>query len=192
MIYTWQSRRRLLGAALLVVLAGCNTTPPPRLFTLEARPAARENGAASVVMVRSVELPHYLDRPEIIRRTSPYELKYSEYERWGEGMRDMVTRILVENLAMRLPKSEVSAGTGPLTLRARATVEVEIVRFDADPDGTVILAARWAVQRDGKGGRLQSERIRVPGTSADTAQLVAAMSDALGQLGDRIALELAA
>lgn len=192
MIDSQRSRRRLLlGAALLVVVAACNTTPPPKLFTLEARPASQENRATSVVMVRSVELAHYLDRPEIIRHSAPYELKFSEYERWGEGMRDMVTRVLVENLAIRLPKCEVFAGAGPLTLRARATVEVEISRFDADPDGTVILAARWAVQRDGKGGRLRSERIRVPGTSSETAQLVAAMSEALGQLGDRIALELA-
>jgi uncharacterized lipoprotein YmbA len=142
-------------------------------------------------MVKPVEVPKYLDRPEIVRHDDIYELKYSEYERWAEGMRDMTTRVLVEDLAMRLPASQVFSGLGPLTLRPAAVVEVEISRFDADPDGAVILTGRWRVQRDAKGSPLRSERIRVPAVAGDTARLVAAMSDALAQLGDNIAAELA-
>lgn len=143
-------------------------------------------------MVKSVELAKYLDRPQIVRYADAYELKMDEFERWGEGMRDMVTRVLVENLSMRLPGSQVYAGSGALTLRPDLSVEVEIGRFDADPDNAVILAAQWAVQRENKRSRVKSDRIRIQATSADTAQLVAAMSDALGELADHVALELTA
>jgi uncharacterized lipoprotein YmbA len=187
------SRRGVLaGAALLPVLASCAATPSAKFFTLAPRPATQSSRSNTVVMVRSVELPKYLDRPEILRRGGAYDLKFSQYERWGEGMGDMVTRVLVENLSMRMPACQVYAASGPLTLRAGATVELEMSRFDADPDGTVILAARWTVQRDGRTGRLRSERIEARAASPETAQLVSAMSDALGQLGDRIALDLAA
>src|SRR3954454_1733759 len=133
------SRRRLIaGAALLALAPGCTTTPPPKLFTLAARPGTPTPHSPGSVMVRTVELAKYLDRPQIVRYGTPYELEVSEFERWGEGMRDMVTRVFVENLSMRLPSSQVFAGSGPLTMRADATVETEINRFEADPDGTVI------------------------------------------------------
>jgi uncharacterized lipoprotein YmbA len=190
------SRRRLLaGPALLSALVACSTTPPPRVVTLVPRPTTATQQAyrsSTTVMVKSVELAKYLDRPQIVRYSDTYELELSEFERWGEGMRDMVTRVLVENLAMRLPNSQVFAGSGPLTMRADAAVEVDISRFDADPGGAVILAARWTVQREAKKARLESERISVPAGISTTTQLVAAMSDALGQLGDHIALALAA
>jgi uncharacterized protein len=188
------SRRRLIaGAALLALAPGCAATPPPKLYTLAPRPGTTTPRSPRSVMVRTVELAKYLDRPQIVRYGTPYELEVSEFERWGEGMRDMVTRVLVENLSMRLPSSQVFAGSGPLTMAADATVETEINRFDADPDGAVVLAARWIVQSERKkAARLQSERIRVAAASPGTASLVAAMSDALAHLGDRVALELGA
>jgi uncharacterized lipoprotein YmbA len=192
------SRRQLMiGAGLMPLVAACAETAPPRFFTLAARPPATGSTspprrAATTVMVKSVEIAKYLDRPQIVRYADPYELRLFEFERWGEGMRDMVTRVMVENLSLRLPGGQVFAGSGPLTMHADTTVETEISRFDADPDGTVVLAAQWAVQRDGKRTRLQAKHIRVPTSPSDIAQLVAAMSDALGQLGDQIAFELAA
>jgi uncharacterized lipoprotein YmbA len=190
------SRRQLLvGSALLPALVACATTPPARVFTLVSRPPATPYAGRSpaTVIVKSVDLAKYLDRPQIVRYSDTYELQLSEFERWGEGMRDMVIRILVENLAMRLPHSQVLAGSASLTVPADATVEVDISRFDADPSGVVILAARWAVERETqKTPHLQFDRISVAEPTTPTTQLVAAMSDALGQLSDRIAASLTA
>src|SRR5262249_5696017 len=161
------------GAALTPFLFACAETAPPRFFTLAARPPATGSTnppkrAATTVMVKSVEIAKYLDRPQIVRYADPYELKLFEFERWGEGMRDMVTRVLVENLSMRLPGGQVFAGSGPLSMRADTTVETDISRFDAGPDGAVVLATQWAVQREGKRARLQGKPIRVPTSSPDT------------------------
>ena len=189
------SRRQLLaGSALLPTFVACTTTPPARVFTLVSRPPATPDPGRSpgTVIVKSVDLAKYLDRPQIVRYSDTYELQLSEFERWGEGMRDMVSRVLVENLAMRLPHSQVLAGSASLTVPADATVEVDISRFDADPSGVVILAARWAVERETQKTRLQFDRISIPEPTTPTTLLVAAMSDALGQLSDRIALSLTA
>jgi hypothetical protein len=184
------SRRGLVaGAALLV--AGCTTSPPARVYTLAPRPARQPVRSSAVVMLRPVELAKYLDRPQIVRYADPYQLSFSEFERWGEGMREMVTRVLIENLSMRLSGGQVYDGSGPLSLRPDATIEVEISRFDADPDGAVILAARWTIQREKQKPRVQADRISVPADASKTPELVAAMSDALGQLGDRMARTLA-
>jgi len=188
------SRRRLIaGLGLLAALEGCMTSPNSRFFTLAPQPVAASAGRSpATVAVKPVELAKYLDRPQIVRHGNAYELQIADLERWGEEMRDMVTRVVIENLSLRLPASQVVGASGSLTIRADVTVEVDISRFDADQNGKVFLDARSAVQRDGRRPSLWSDRITVQPASPSVPDLVAAMSDALGQLSDRIAQVLAA
>lgn len=187
------SRRRLVvGLGLLAALEGCTTSPNSRFFTLVPQPAAPSAGRSpATVAVKPVELAKYLDRPQIVRHSDAYELQISDLERWGEEMRDMVTRVLIENLTLRLPASQIVGASGPLTIRADVTVEVDISRFDADQNGKVFLDARSAVQRDGRRPSSWSDRIAVQPASSSIPDLIAAMSDALGQLSDHIAQMLA-
>lgn len=188
------SRRRVVAVlALLPALGACSTTPSPKLFTLAPRPSTPNNRFSGTVSVKRVEVAKYLDRPEIIRYSDPYELGMSEYVRWGEGLGDMATRVLVEDLAQRLPRSQTFAASGPLTLStATITIEVNIDKFEPDPSGAVILSAQWVAHRERSGDRIQSEQIRVAAGASDTTAQISAMSDALGQLADRIASSLAA
>jgi uncharacterized protein len=188
------SRRRLIaGLGLLAAFEGCTTSPDSRFFTLAPQPAAASAGRApATVAVKPVELAKYLDRPQIVRHSNAYELQIAGLERWGEEMRDMVTRVLIENLSLRLPASQVVGTSGSLTIRADVTVEVDISRFDADQDGKVFLDARSAVQRDGRRPSVWSDRITTQPASPSVTDLVAAMSEALGELSDHIARVLAA
>ncbi len=189
------SRRHVLtglGAMAALGAVGCAESPPPRMFTLASRPATASGDAAMRILVKPVEVAKYLDRTQIVRYSDPYELKIADLERWGEGMRDMTTRILVENLSMRLPKCQIVSSSSPLSLRADATLEIDVSRLDADASGEIVLDARWAVQRDGRPLAVKLERIRVRPASASITDLVAAMSDAFGQLSDQIALGVVA
>jgi uncharacterized lipoprotein YmbA len=188
------SRRHIVAAlALLPALGACSTTASPRLFTLAPRPGTPDNRFSGTIEVKRAELAKYLDRPEIVRYRDAYELSMSEYVRWGEGLGDMVTRVLVEDLAQRLPRGQAYAASGPLTLPApTVTIEINIDRFEPDPSGAVVLAAQWVAHRERSGDRIRSEQIRVAVGSSDTTAQIAAMSDALGQLADRIASGLAA
>jgi uncharacterized protein len=184
------SRRRVITMlALLPALGACSTTPAPQLYTLAPRPGTPDNRFSGSVSVRRAELAKYLDRPEIVRYSDPYQLGMSEYVRWGEGLSDMVTRVLVEDLAQRLPLSQPYASSGPLTLPSPTiTIDVNIDKFEPDPSGAVVLLAQWVARRERSGGeRIRSEQIRVTTGSGDPGAQVAAMSDALGQLADRIA-----
>ena len=189
------SRRRLVAVlALLPVVAACSTTPAPRLYTLAPRPGTPDNRFSGSISVRRAELAKYLDRPEIVRYSDPYQLGMSEYVRWGEGLSDMVTRVLVEDLAQRLPLSQPYASSGPLTLPAPTiSIDINIDKFEPDASGAIVLLAQWLPRRERGGGeRIRSEQIRVATGSDDPGAQVAAMSDALGQLADRIAGGLAA
>ena len=188
------SRRRIFAVlALLPALGACSTTPPPKLFTLAPRPGTPDNRFAGAISVRRAELAKYLDRPEIVRYSDPYQLSMSEYVRWGEGLGDMVTRVLVADLAQRLPRSQPYAASGPLTPPSPiVTIDLNIDKFEPDPSGAVVLVAQWMAHRERTGDRIRFEQIRVAVEANDPTAQVAAMSDALAQLADRIAGGLAA
>ena len=179
------SRRRLaLGLGLVGLLARCGDTPPPRLFTLSARTATATSESSLKIMIAQVTLPKYLDRPEIVRYGSAYELRLSEFERWGEEMSEMVTRTIMDDLALRMPRAQIFAARGLVASPVDATVDIDIGSFGAGADGVVVLAARWIVRREPRLADFQAVRLTAQPTSASTADLVAAMSDALGQFAD--------
>jgi hypothetical protein len=182
----------MLAGVALAALAACSGSPPPALYTLVPRPGTPIGRPAPTVVLRTVEIAKYLDRPEIVRRRTDYELKVADTVRWAEGMADMVARVLAADLAQRLPASAITLAEGAVTAPAATTLALDVARFDPDPDGTVVLVARWAVGRGERAGAVQLTRIEVKPTSPATADLVAAMSDALAQLSDTMAQALAA
>jgi uncharacterized lipoprotein YmbA len=186
------SRRRFLGALFLLPVFACSDTPPAKLYTLAPRAATPLRRPPASVSVTQVAVAKYLDRPQLVRYSDPYQMSAAEYERWGEGMSDMVTRVLVDNLSQRLPGSQIYAASGPLTLpNAEFTVEVNVDKFDAGSDGIIILVAQWVIH-SGKGrSQFSAQEIRVAPPSPDAAGQVAAMSDALAQLSSQIAAGIA-
>ena len=70
----------LIGVAL-AVLAGCATVTPARFYILSPVPAdmaVRASGHETAIGVGPVDLPEYLNRPQIAVRNGAYELLYSE------------------------------------------------------------------------------------------------------------------
>jgi uncharacterized lipoprotein YmbA len=193
MTRTSTSRRRVIVACALLLLASCSATPPPRLFTLAPRPATPTRPFSDTIAVKRVEMAKYLDRQQIVSYRDAYELQYSEFVIWGENLSDMVTRVLAENLSERLPHSQVYLSAGPFAdATADVTINTSIDKFDPDAAGVIVLAAQWAAHRQDRPDQIHSEQIRVTPSSKDPTSQVAAMSDALGQLADRIVVGLPA
>jgi uncharacterized lipoprotein YmbA len=187
------SRRGVLGLALASVVPAC-ASPEPAYYTLAAVPGVAKPGAPAQVELRRIGLAGYLDRSEIVRANSAYSLRLNGTERWGEPFGDLVARILAENLNTRLPGTSVFTSAGSITTEAGATIEMDVQRFDADASGQAVLLAQVAVSR-GRARASAATRVfnfTVRPSGPSTADLVAAMSTALGQLADGLATMLRA
>jgi hypothetical protein len=183
--------RRGLGGLGLLLAAGCSS-PEPDYHRLTAVPGRPARAAVRVVELRRVGLPGYLDRSEIVRAGPGSRLEVLRNVRWGEPLGGMVTRVLAENLAQRLPGTTVvnDAG-GAIRLAADAAVETEIGRFEADPSGAVELSVQVAYRfGPGRPGFARSFRLAVPVEGQGAPAVAAAMSGAVGQLADAIAAAL--
>ena len=181
-------RAFLVAVAYSATLTACRSAPA-RTYTLASTPGTARPGAPVAIVIRDIALPKYLDRPQIVRYGDAYELTLSDFERWGEPLSDMVGRLLVENLSQRLPRSTIYLAASPVAAPADAILDVDITRFEAAASGDVLLEARWAVRDEASDNTRWSQSTRFTATpvTSDTAALVAAMSDALGQLSDAMA-----
>lgn len=177
---------------LLMLMPLACTSSNPTLYTLAVVPGAVHTRPPRRVEVRTVSLPRYLDRSEIVRSTENFRLDVLDNDWWGEPLDSMMGGVLVQELLQRLPGAVVFPENGAISAEPDASVEVNVQRFDADRSGTVVLMAVIAVMRHGTTAAGRSLRVRVAPTAPGTAGLVAAMSGATAQLADVIAAMLAA
>ena len=181
------TRRSLLGLVIAASLSACGSAAP-KVYTLVAVPGTAVGGRPVTASVAAVDIAKYLDRPQIATRSGTVELGVAEFERWGEPLANMVQRVLAEDLTRRLPAGSVVTTSRTLSGDESRTVELALSRFDPEADGTIVLEAQWRL-RPRAGGRAKTETARISRRPADetTAAEVQAMSEALGELADRIA-----
>lgn len=185
----------------LIVLAGLLTacsTEPSRFYHLSAEPmaAAPAPSAAAtqtrrVVGVDTVDLPGYLDRPEIVLRAAGSRLVVKEFDRWGGPLDEMVTRALEKDLEAALPEMEVVSLPQVRDVPLTQAVEVALDRFDASEDGPAVLEARWRIF-DRNGERLKRMGRTVVNEAVATPGDPGAVADALSRTLTRLATDIAA
>ena len=173
--------------ALPLLGAACGS-PDPVYYTIVTRPGASLPTGPKIVMVKDVGLASYLDRREIVRSSESYTLDIRANSWWGEPLGGLINRVVVVELSQRLPGSTVYAESGAITADYNASVGINVQRLDADKANNLILVAQVAVEFN-RPRRLAAKTFTItrPMATPDTPGLVAAISDALGELSDGIA-----
>ena len=103
----------VLGGSFLFGCMGA-TTPATRLYVLNPLDSGislvsetDQKGSLSVE-VASLRLPQYLERPQIITRSSGNRLERAEYHQWGGNLRKNMTRVLAKNLSQLLATPDIA------------------------------------------------------------------------------------
>jgi uncharacterized lipoprotein YmbA len=182
------------AVAVCGAAAGCGNSEPSRYYILtpmassHAAQAAISDDPELTVGIDPIELPQYLDRPQIVTRTTRNELQFAEFDRWAEPLGDNFGRVLLEDLSTLLSAHRIlvvpTAGEVPPDYR----VIVEVTRFDRDAGGDSVLTVRWTVF-DGDRNPLviRESRLSEPVAKPGHAATVVAMNRAVAQLGRDIA-----
>jgi uncharacterized protein len=183
----------LAGLVLLPACVSLKRSKPAEVFVLEplaARGApSPDRPPAAVIGILPVEVPGWIDRPQITSRGAGGQVTADEFFRWGEPIAKGVQRVVAENLAALLPDRRVVrapwAGYEPVVHR----VEITVTELARQADGSVLLEARWAVigkDRSTLVQRRSSHRAASPGPT------VAAAVEASSEVLEALSRELAA
>lgn len=182
-----------LGATVL--LAACvdigSTTAPSRFYVLseaESKTAPSPTGVA--VLVGPVTLPRYLDRPQIVTRSTPNQLELAEYDRWGGRLDDNFARVLSQNISIHLDTSRVALFPRDQRPPDAIQISVDVSRFEKiGAQSDVELDAQWSVFPPARTAKpvIGASRIRVRPAGEGLPETVAAMSEAVDKLAQEIA-----
>ncbi len=177
-------KRFLILTLLLFPGCGLMKRVPNTFYALDTIPSAaapRASIAGTPIGIDGIELPPGLDRREVTTRAADNKLDVRGHHQWASPLEDMVTHTLSFDLASRLPEGMVVL-PGTAKPGAMRSLYVTFEDLAPGPENIFVLDARWTL-----GEMTRHERITVPVSSNDSAAVVAAMSEALGQLADRIA-----
>lgn len=177
-------------AVYLLSVGGCRSTPPTNFYMLMPSPASETPGLATLsargpsIGLGPVTLPKYLDRPQIVSRSSRAKLNLEDLDQWAAPLKDNVASVLAENVSMFVPTDHIVVHPWPRSVSIDYQMPVDILRFDSTMGGgEVFLLARWRiVDKDGKELVMKKSRFKQQVASSDYETTVIAMSRALEDL----------
>ena len=181
----------------LSILGGCLPKPsaPTKLYILSplARPGVEMHNEADTIFmtigVGPVHLPEYLDRPEIVTRINPNEIKLAELDIWAEPLQVNFTRVLVENISKQLSTEPVAVFPWRASPEIDFQIDIEVVRLDGDIAGKAFLIAQWSILKSSNKSILFSKKSQYTESVGGTgySALVAAQSRMIGAFSYDIA-----
>jgi uncharacterized lipoprotein YmbA len=180
--------RRVLAPLLVIGLAGCGEAPP-HLYVLtgtSSAPAAPPRVEPLVGVV--VQVPDYLDRLDMVERTSANEIRADYNARWGEDLAVTASRALTADLTALAPGTNIIMLPLKDGRRADYRLRLDLTQFETTADGTSVLTGDWIIT-DSTGREWASGSVShtQPVPPEDPAAGVAAMSRNLAAAAAEIA-----
>ncbi len=177
----------------VALVAGCATTPPEQFYTLgDAVPAAAAATSTLTLALGPIDLPQYLDRPQIVSRSGDNRLKVDEFHRWGGALEQEIERVLAARLAAGLGTQRIYSYPSRIVAETDYRIALDIRGFDGALDGEVRLDVAWSLIDDRSADVLVVRRAvyRDQVASPDYDAYAAALSGLLDRLGDDLSLAL--
>ncbi|HMA79701.1 MAG TPA: PqiC family protein [Candidatus Binatia bacterium] len=138
-----------------------------------------------------IELPAYLDRQQIVTRTSTNRLSYSENDRWAAPLAESLSRVLGQNISYLLNPAQMVQFPWQSNDAPDYQVKIEVLQFEGNSNQEAWLTARWTVlDRNKKILVSQRSQLNRRAGSQSTEDFVKALSETLGDLSREIATAL--
>jgi uncharacterized lipoprotein YmbA len=175
--------------ALVLVLAGCGSTPSNNYYVLTAHEGASAEGQTPSLGIGPIRIPEYLNRTALVYRREGNRLQIAEYERWAEPLEEGIGRVLGLNLAGLLDTENVRPFPWHPDRTPDFGVSVNLLALDAD-EGRAVLEAEWLVYRPATSTAVSRRMARLaytpPGGKLEPEDLAAAYSELLYRLSEEI------
>lgn len=182
--------RTWIGAALMLTLVACGTTPPAEHFRLNARESLPQVTTGPAVGVGPVTIPPYLDRNGMVRSDGGNGIQIAHSERWAEPLDEGITRVVSLNLAGLLQTQNIQLFPWHPRRQPDFGVKIRVLAMDANPQ-QASLVAEWLLYRVENGEaltrRLQEYSQSLSGPDYSAGEIATSYSDLLYRLSKDIA-----
>lgn len=181
-------RAALLPAALL--LAGCSAATTYYRLGSDGPTPVRSGGL--FVAVGPVDLPGYIDRPELVFQNGDNQFQVPTTAVWAGTLHDNLVQTLRDDLGRRLDSGNVVAFPAPAGTPVRYQVEINVGQFHAVSGTNAILDVSWRVVEPSSGRTLSRHNASYQESIAGDGYgaVVKAESALVARLADAVARSL--
>jgi uncharacterized protein len=100
---------------------------------------------AVLISLGPVEIPEYLNRPQIVTHLNGTAYHLDEFHQWLEPLGETLTRVIAENLSEMLDDQRIDVLSMARSIETDYSVNIQILRFDGAPGKEMVLIARWSL-----------------------------------------------
>ncbi|UVJ41992.1 PqiC family protein [Pseudomonas sp. LS1212] len=162
--------------SVLLLLGACRSDPVHYHTLTPTQFGNAQQGASADIEIERITVPAQVDRTQIVVRQGNSGLAILETEWWGASLSDELQSALAEQL-----NSSVSP--------RKASLRVEVQRFDSVPGQYALVEAKWRLRSLGPGNTIKEmtcrTSLRTP-AGATIDDLVAAHQNNVKRLADAI------
>ena len=153
-----------------------------------------KQGDSLHVEVVSLRLPQYLERPQIVTRTSENRLKLEEFHQWGGNLRKNMIRVIAKNLSQLLATPNITCTPNRSSTPQDFRIILEVMYFEKRYDNKVHLSVQWRLLCGKTGISLTTQITNLSSTTINTGSnlenTVSEMSTLIGELSEIIGEEI--
>jgi uncharacterized lipoprotein YmbA len=178
-----------VAAALILVLAGCGSSPRNNHYLLTTKAISPPTGNSPSLGIGPVAIPEYLNRTAMVYSRQGNQLHVSATERWAEPLESGVKRVMGINLAAALDTQDIRYFPWDPKQPPDYAVSITLLNLDAN-DRQATLATEWKVTRPGSGDnvaqRISKLQLALPEGELSPGQIAPAYSELMSQLSGLI------
>lgn len=181
---------KIIGLVVLLMWQwGCAHTESAKFYVLNSltetasEKITEKNHSKVVLGIGPINLPEYLDRPQIMTRTGGNELEYTEFHLWAEPLKDNLARVLGENLSVLIDTNQIHQFPWRRSAKIDYQLKVDVITFDGNLEGDSVLTVRWALhgKDQDKALRVEKSTFKQTTTGKDFEAMVSALNQTLEQ-----------
>jgi uncharacterized lipoprotein YmbA len=140
-------------ALFVFVLGGCisaGSSPSSRFYMLKhpdgTAPVKKFNIPAGLITsIGPVNIPQYLDRPQIVTQNDKGLIDISQFERWGESLDLAIAQAVNEDLNLMLPGGTFEMFPCNFSIPLDYQVIVDVLRLEANLKKDLLMVAQWSI-----------------------------------------------
>jgi uncharacterized protein len=134
-------------------LSGClslSSSPTARFYALEARDKNQTVNKLNIpnnimIGIGPVNIPEYLNRPQIVTQNKDKTLNFAQFDRWGEPLDFALERIICENIRVLLPNVVVEIYPWNLAIPVKYRVIVDVNQLVSELKKDMLFVAQWSI-----------------------------------------------
>ena len=132
----------------MLSVASCGSSPPVDYYRLQplSGSATAASGDAKILGIGPLQVPGYLDRPQLVTQAAGSKVIVDEFNRWAEPLDVALPRIVTANVDHLLDSIVVVAFPYSSNVRTDYRLIGRVIRFDANQSGEAVLEVQWGVQ----------------------------------------------